>query len=91
MAITDTRNPLLKASPPSGSDPAQGSEDFTATDDLVLEKRGRGFHANADGAVQIEMPDGSTPTFVVKAGASYPYECVRIITAGTTVAGVVLL
>lgn len=89
--MADTRNPKLKASPPGGGDPAQGSEAFTAVDNLTLAKRARGFHANGTGTVQITMPDGSTPTFNVVDGNYYPYECVGIVTAGTTVAGYVLL
>lgn len=87
----DTRNPIIKASPVRASDPAQGSDTFAAATDKTLAKRGRGFHANGTGTVQITMPDLTTPTFNVVDGNFYPYECVGFVGAGTDVDGIVLL
>ena len=89
--MADTRNGKAKASPARASDPAEGTDTFTSGVSKTLAKRGRGFHANGSGTVQITMPDGTTPTFTVNSGQFYPYEVVGIVAGGTNVSGYVLL
>jgi hypothetical protein len=88
--MSDARNAILKASPPSRTEPAAGSAAFTSGNDLTPSTWGRGFHATSAGNVKITMPDGSTPTFAVLAGCFYPYEVVSIVGSGTNVNGYVL-
>lgn len=65
------------------------------SDTLRLRQEGQGFHANADGTINLVSPAGRSKVFVVTAGSYYPYRFTQILATDTSLApdeiGILLL
>jgi len=81
-----------KKTPTAQSDPALGAVAISyGSGDQTLTVAARGLHIDTDGALKVDMSNGTTVTFAtLKAGSFYPYSVTKIYQTGSSATGFVL-